>query len=85
MATFYLYKVINKKADIGMENRTNVTLSRRSEESFEKWTKMHNPTRDLTINKIGIIEAENYAMAIGMSQTLTKTIIKASPIKITNL
>ena len=56
MATYYLYKVINKKADIGMENRTSVTLSSRNEESFEKWTKMHNPTRDLTIDKIGVIE-----------------------------
>ena len=85
MTTFYLYKVINKKADIGMENRTNVHIVRRDQESFKELIKEFNPDKDLTIEKIGIIEAENYTMALGMAKTLTKTIIQASPIKITNL
>ena len=80
---YNIFKVVNKKADIGMETRTNVHLASRDQESFKELIKEFNPGKDLTITLIGIIEAKNYTMAIGMARTLTKSIIQATPFNIT--
>tara|TARA_R110002050_G_scaffold108009_2_gene218589 strand:+ start:95 stop:349 length:255 start_codon:yes stop_codon:yes gene_type:complete len=81
---YKIFKVVNKKADIGAETRTNIHVARRDQESFEKLIKEFNSSKDLAITLIGIIEAKDYRMALRIARTLPKSILQATPFNITN-